>query len=291
MKSAFVAIIGRPSSGKSTLLNQLCGHKVSIVSPHPQTTRNKVRGIVNKEPGQLVFLDTPGFHKSEKKFNLKMMEKVREALNEADLVLYLLDGTTTPGEEEAQLAELVSPLQSKLIIALNKTDSPRYNEKNLALWISEQLKPEEIISISALEGTDCSRLLEKLYEKAPEGEAYYPEEYYTDQDPQFRISEIIREEAINRLSQELPHALFVRVEDIETEEESQKLWIRALILVEKESQKGIVVGKQGLKIRDIRQNSQKQIAKLFPYRIYLDLRVKVMEKWRKRDVLIQKIIG
>jgi GTP-binding protein Era len=300
MKSAFAAIVGRPSSGKSTLMNALCGHKVSIVSPVPQTTRNQVRGIVNRpDRGQIVFLDTPGFHLSEKKFNKSMMDNVTRAISDADVAVYLIDASRKAGSEEEGLLERLTTLRKPLVVALNKTElKPNYADE-LEAWVREKLSPKAVVRISALAEVGLDAFFDAIFENSPEGEAFYPEEFYTDQDPSFRIAEIVREQAINRLADEIPHALYVEVADRELKEappaEGAKpqptLWLRVFLIVERESQVGIVVGKGGEKIKLIRQAAQKELGKVFSQRIHLDLRCKADPKWRSNDVLIKGILG
>ncbi|RPJ08352.1 MAG: GTPase Era [Spirochaetaceae bacterium] len=290
MKSAFVAIAGRPSAGKSTLLNKLCGHKVSIVSPVPQTTRNKIRGIVTKEKGQLVFLDTPGYYASEKKFNTYMHDVLSAAIGEADLVLYMIDLSRPPGEEEGLLAGLVKKSGKPAVVAFNKTDiSPNHREAVLALLKSRELSAP-IVPICALDGKNIESLSDLLFEKAPDGELMYPAEFYTDQDPEFRISEIVREKAFLHTRQELPHALYVEIEDMEMHEDQNTLWVRGFLCVERESQKGILIGHRGQVIKAIVQEALAELAPLFPYRVELDFRVKVRPKWKGNDHLLGRLI-
>lgn len=288
--SGFVAIVGRPSTGKSTLLNALCGHKVSIVSPIPQTTRNKVRGIVTKEKGQLVFVDTPGYHNSDKKFNNYMKELVTSSLEEIDAVLYVLDATRVPGAEEQAILEILEKLKNKTVIAVNKDDVTPNSKKAVLEYIEENLPDIPVISISALKKEGLDTLLEALFEKTPLGPPMYPEEYYTDQEPEFRIAEIIREKAIMKSRQELPHSIYVEIADTEISDNGEEMWIRAFIMVERETQKGMLVGKKGAIIKDIRQKAQKELKRLFPYKIYLDLRIKVNHKWRRKDYLLTKLV-
>ena len=293
MKSAFVAVVGRPSVGKSTLVNLVCGNKVSIISSVPQTTRNAIRGIINKEQGQLVFIDTPGRHSSDKKMNKKLMEVSSRVLNDSDLALYVLDTTREPGEEEKELASLLAPFAAKTIAALNKTDAQLSNCSRSMDFLAEHLpalKAERCFEISAKTNNGIDALVNTLYAIAPEGEAFYPGDFYTDQEVDFRISEIIREQAILRLRQELPHALYVEVADMEFRDQNRRLWVRAFIVVERESQKGMVVGKGGEVIKAIRQASQKELAKIFDWKIELDLRVKTGKDWRSRDNVLRKIV-
>jgi len=292
-KFGFVAIIGRPSVGKSTLLNRVCGEKVAIVSSVPQTTRNAIRGIVNREEGQLVFVDTPGRHSSEKKINKKLMEVSARALQESDLVLYVLDATRAPGPEEEETASLLAPLAEKTVAAVNKMDASGADFNRAVEFLSlriPSLPKERIFAVSANTGQGVDELLRVLYDMASEGQILYGDEYYTDQETGFRIAEIIREQAINRLRQELPHSLYVDIADMEFKEKETKLWVRAFIIVERESQKGMVVGKGGEMIKAIRLASLKELKKIFDWKIDLDLRVKTGKDWRHNDHTLRRII-
>jgi GTP-binding protein Era len=293
MKCAFTVIIGRPSVGKSTLLNKMCGQKVAIVSSVPQTTRNAIRGIVNREEGQLIFVDTPGRHASEKKMNKKLMEVSTRALTESDLVLYVLDAVRAPGAEEEEIAALLAPLSEKTVIAVNKMDAQGADFDRAVEFLSlkfKKIEKERILAVSANTGSGIDDLLLALFALAPEGEKLYGEEYYTDQDTGFRIAEIIREQAVNRLRQELPHSLYVDIADMEFAEKDEKLWVRAFIIVERESQKGMVVGGGGEMIKAIRLASLKELKKIFDWKIDLDLRVKTGKDWRHNDFTLRKII-
>ncbi|OQY32165.1 MAG: GTPase Era [Spirochaetaceae bacterium 4572_59] len=288
MKSAFVAIIGRPSAGKSTLLNSLCGEKVSITADVPQTTRNKIRGIITTEEGQLVFIDTPGFHHSDKKFNQYLKEVVYSSLDEADMILYVVDATRPPGKEEQEIIELLNKQKEKpVLLAVNKIDQKGTHLTEIKGLLSVNVHPDALMETSALNGTGVDELKARLYELAPEGELMYPKEFYTDQEPEFRIAEIIREKAISQLSDEIPHALYVEIADMEMKNEGKELWVRAFLTVESESQVGIVVGKQAKRIKWIRIASLKEFKKIFPYKVRLDLRVKVNSKWRRKDYLLK----
>jgi GTP-binding protein Era len=291
-KAAFVAVVGRPSAGKSTLLNQVCGEKVAIVSAIPQTTRNAIRGIVNREQGQLVFIDTPGRHISEKKYNKKLAGISGRAVDDSDFILYLLDATRPPELEEAEIAAFLAPHQQRTVVAINKidlgeADCPRcvqFLERNLP-----HIGKDRCFAISAQKNEGIEALLAALYDVADEGEPFYNPEYYTDQEVNFRITEIIREQAINRLRQELPHALYVEVADAEFTKENEKLFVRAFIIVERESQKGIVVGKGGVMIKTIRLAALKELHSIFDWKIDLDLRVKTGKDWRHNDKILRRL--
>lgn len=270
---------------------------MSIISAVPQTTRNRIRGIVNREGGQLVFVDTPGFHESDRTFNRHMRGLIEESIRDAELILYIVDCTRPLGREEEMLCRSIAEHNNRLpvVVAINKTDLAAPDAlRQTQSWLEERLPSVEIFQMSAARGDGVEDVLTKLVEAAPEGEAVYPEDHYTDQPPEFRIAEIIREKAINRTSQEVPHALYVDIADLEvrkTGNNNDTLWIRAFLLVERESQKGILVGKGGAKIKLIRQSAQKEIAELFPYRIQLDLRVKVDPKWRRRDHILERLVN
>jgi len=291
-KAAFVAVIGRPSSGKSTLVNRVCGEKVSIVSAVPQTTRNAIRGIVNRERGQLVFIDTPGRHKSDKKFNKKLSDISGRAAGDSDIILYVLDASRPPGPEEAEIAALLAPSAEKVIAAVNKTDITHDNCGLIYAFLEQNLSGlgrDRCYEISAKNNTGVDGMLDALYDIAGEGEPFYGEEYYTDQEVDFRIAEIIREQAIGRLRQELPHALYVEIADAQFAGEG-KLWVRAFIVVERESQKGIVVGRGGAVIKEIRLAALKELRAIFDWKIELDLRVKTGKDWRHNDSVLRRII-
>ena len=290
MKSSFITLIGRPSAGKSTLMNELCGHKISIVAPSPQTTRNRVRGILTEERGQLVFIDTPGYHLSDKKLNLQLKTVSLSSLEDADLILYVIDSSRRTGEEEENLAKLLERFHLKLIIAVNKIDISEGSNDQLYKNLEEQFPEATVVPVSALKAKGIEDLKTVLFENSEEGEKMYPDEFFTDQDPEFRAAEIIREKAINRVKEELPHAIYVEISDIEEAEDGKVLWIRAFLIVERESQKGIVVGKGGVGIKAIRVAAQKELNGIFPYRVKLDLRVKANSKWRKNDKLLKKLI-
>lgn len=291
-KTALVTIIGRPSAGKSTFLNTASGEMISIVSAIPQTTRNAIKGIVNTSLGQLVFVDTPGYHQSDKKMNLKMRNIVADGLSNADAILYMIDSTRACGEEEKLITSLLKGHENKIVVAINKIDEKNSLPKKAHDFIKEELKdlPEQnIFETSAKEDKGINEVLKALYALAPVAPHLYPEEYYTDQEVDFRIAEVIRQEAINRLEQEIPHCLYVQIADMEMRSPN-KMWCRAFLCVEKESQKGIVIGKGANMIKAIRLESIKQLNKLFDYRIDLDLQVKVVKNWRQNDLVLNKLL-
>ena len=292
-KTAVVAIVGRPSAGKSTFLNTASGENVSIVSPIPQTTRNAIRGIVNTSLGQLVFIDTPGYHESDKKLNLKLKTITEEQLEEAECILYIIDSTRDTGSEELLTANLVKSHADKTVIAINKIDEPRAKIVSVRHFLSKtlpEIPAERILEISAKEDKGINEVLKALYELAPVAPHLYSEEFYTDQEVEFRIAEVIRGQAINRLEQEIPHAIYVNIADMEMRKNGKELWVRAFLCVERESQKGIVIGKGASMIKTIRVESIKALRKIFDYRIDLDLQVKVDKNWRQKDTVLKKLL-
>ena len=297
-KAAFVAVAGRPSVGKSTLVNLLCGAKVAIVSAVPQTTRNAVRGILTRPEGQLVFVDTPGRHISEKKLNKKLMDVSDRALNDSDMILYVLDASRSPGPEEEAVAARLRDFQDRTVAAINKTDAAGADTEKLLAFLGENLPdlpPSRRFAVSCLKKEGTAPLLDCLFEMAAAGDPLYPNEYYTDQEMSFRISEIIREKAMNRLREELPHSIYVEIADLELRDNpgggEQRLWVRAFIITERESQKGMIVGKGGEMIKAIGQAARRELNSIFDWKVELDLRVKTGRDWRHNDRVLKKITG
>lgn len=291
-KTALVSIVGRPSAGKSTFLNTATQETVSIVSAVPQTTRNAIRGIVNTSMGQLVFVDTPGLHLSEKKFNLKLTAIAEENIKDSDEILYVLDSTRDHTDEEEMIAKLVAPFTKKLVVAINKIEAPLAKPENSRAFVHRtlpDLPDSRIVEMSAKEDKGVNDVLTALYDMAEEAPHLYPEEYYTDQEVGFRIAEIIRGEAINRLEQELPHAIYVNIKHMEMAK-ANLLKVRAEICVERDSQKGIVIGKGAQMIKTIRVESIKTARKIFPYRVDIELNVSVDKNWRQKDHVLNKLV-
>ncbi len=290
MKSAFVSIIGRPSSGKSSFINRVCGYKVSIVTPVPQTTRNRIRGIYNGTNVQLVFVDTPGYHLSEKKFNLQMTKLIQDSLEDVDILLYMIDVSRQPGSEESSIADFVSGFNGPKVVVMNKIDIKQNYLEGHKAFVQTRLKDAPIFAVSAMTGEGIPELLNYLEEIAPEGTRYYDDDIYTDQEPSFRIAEIIREKVILETREEIPHSIYIEILDMEMQEEGKSLWVRGIIYTERDSQVGIIVGHGGNRIKKIRKEAEKELSAIFPYRVKLDLRVKVKKKWRRDDALLKKLI-
>ncbi|MDD7270619.1 MAG: GTPase Era [Spirochaetales bacterium] len=291
MKCATVSVIGRPSVGKSTLINTICEMKVSITAPTPQTTRNAIRGIYTDQRGQLIFTDTPGYHLGGKTINKRMQDITVSALGESDMILYLVDASRALKEEEEAIAEILSKVKVPIIAVLNKSDILSEEQKKDAIFfINHNINAEKILECSGLNDEGVDEVLIALFKLAKEGDLLYSENAYTDQPLEFRISEIIREKTINLLDDELPHVIYVEVADIEYNEEEKSVWVRAFIITERDGQKGIIVGKGGENIKKIRKESFKEIKKIFPgSTLQLDLRVKAQAKWRTNQVVLDKI--
>lgn len=293
MKCSSVSVIGRPSSGKSTLINTICEAKVSITARTPQTTRNTIKGIYTDQRGQLIFVDTPGYHHSEQSFNKRLQDLAINALNDNDIILYIVDTKREIGKEEEEIANLVNKRNKATICALNKSDiSSKEEIENSKNNLSSLLPSNTVfVEISGLEDNGVDQLLIELFKMSKEGPLLYDENTRTDQDLEFRITEIIREKAIKLVSKEIPHAIFVEVSDLEYNEKENTIWLRAFINVERESQKGIVVGKGGKNIKTIRVESMKEIKKIFPgSKLTVDLRVKVKNKWKTNLYILNKTV-
>lgn len=275
MKSGFVAIVGRPNSGKSTFVNSLLGFKVSIVSRKPQTTMHQIKGIYNDEDSQIVFLDTPGFNTSEKKFSKNIRKIVLDSVQDADCVLYLMDGFREIGDEEMAIIETLRESGKKVVVAVNKVDAvkdikPRIEEVSSLV---EDFVDSEITPISGQKGLGFSNVIENLKNYLPEGEEFYPRDYYTDQDVNFRASEIVREKIFEYFKDEIPYNTEIVVDEVIEEKDMWKFYAR--IIVKKESQKGIIIGKGGRLIKRIGTSARKDLEEIFGKKVFLKLEVEV----------------
>lgn len=287
-RSGLVALVGRPNAGKSTLVNRLVGEKVAIVSATPQTTRNRLVGIVTESRGQMVLLDLPGVHRPMHRMNTRMMQEVRSALDEVDVVLHLVDASQPWGSGESFVAELVAPSQVPVISLLNKIDLVRPRERLLPMMerLHESRPNAEVMPISALTGEGLDELRDALYGLLPEGEPFYSADLTTTQTERFFVAETVREKLLASTRNELPYTTGVVVEGFEDLE--NLLRVHAVIYVERESQKGIVIGKRGQMIKKVGQEAREELEKLLSVRVYLALRVKVHPRWRDdARVLVQ----
>lgn len=288
LKSGFVSIVGRPNSGKSTLLNRLVGQKISIVTPRPQTTRNVVRGIVTEAEGQIVFLDTPGIHKPLHKLNERMMRFMLDSLKHIDIVMLIVDASSSHGRGDEYALDLIRKVGVRRFLLLNKVDKVAKRELlPLIQRYSEAVDFDQIFPISAKTGDGVDGLKSEIYKCLPEGPMYYPEEQPTDQQERFLVSEIIREKLILKTRQELPHATAIAIERYE--EENDRLQIFASIYVERDSQKKIVIGQGGQVIKEVGTSARKELESLLNSRIHLELHVKVRKKWRDNEQILKSL--
>ena len=285
-----IGVIGRPSTGKSSLINRICGHKVSIVSPVPQTTRSRVRGIVTREQGQLIFLDTPGLHLSDRKLNRVLREVALSVAGEVDVLLLVFDAGRRFGPEDHAVLGAASGFSGPRVAVRNKAD---LNTPGGAAGAMErtirQAGIDAPLPVSALTGAGVEALVARLLALSPPGELHYPADTYTDQSPDFRVAEVVREQVFARTFAEVPHALFVEVVDLEPRPAG--LWVRAAICVERPSQVGIVVGRGGAGIAAIRRGAEAELGAIFGRRVAVNLRVKVRKKWRRNDDLLHGLRG
>ncbi len=288
-RSAFIAVVGRPSAGKSTLVNRICGQKVAIVSPVPQTTRNTVRGIKTGDGYQLVFLDTPGLHDSEKAMNRRLRDLALRALQDADLVLYVIDTTRAPGPEEESIVDKVAPFSGKTLVAVNKTDARDSDAPRARAFLDERMPGARAFELSAETGDGVDALVAALAEAAPLGPEYYPPEYYTDQEPVFRIAEVIREKIFLHTRNEVPHAVFVEYTAHHTLDDGTLVYEGDLV-VERDTQKGILIGAGGSMIRLIREEAERDLEEIFGYPVRLSIKVRVQPDWKKDDKLLKRLI-
>ena len=284
MKSGFVALVGRPNAGKSTLMNRLVGQKLAIVSDKPQTTRNRITGVRTDPGGQVVFVDTPGLHRPLHRLNVRMVDTAMTALREVDLVVVIVDASEKAGGGDRFLMDAVRPMATPRILALNKID----------LIAKEALLPQierydrdvgfaDIVPISATSGENVDRLEQVILARLPEGDPLYPEDYLTDQPERFFVSELVREQVLRHTHAELPFASAVIVDRFEEPDANGIMRLYCSILVERESQKPIVVGKGGSKIKAIGTDARLELERFFEARVFLDLRVKVRADWREDE--------
>lgn len=288
-KSGFVSIIGRPNVGKSTFVNRVIGHKIAIMSDKPQTTRNKIQGVMTQEDAQIIFLDTPGIHKPKHKLGDYMMRVARNTLAEIDAIMFMVNINEEIGRGDEYIMEMLKHVDTPVFLVLNKID----------LVHPEDLMPKieqyqtymdftEIVPISALEGHNVDHFIEVLKSYLPEGPKYYPDDQISDHPEQFVVSELIREKILHLTSEEIPHSIGVNVDRMIKESES-RVRIEATIFVERNSQKGIVIGKGGKKLKEVGKRARLDIEHLLGSKVYLELWVKVQKDWRNKVNFIRQM--
>ena len=287
-RAGFVAIIGRPNAGKSTLLNRLVGQKVAIVTSKPQTTRNRIQGIVTRPEGQIVFIDTPGLHEANSVLNRQMMREVAAALEGIDVLLMMVDASRTLPHGDSLLLERGKRFEGKTILVLNKIDRvPKPKLLPLMDAFAKEFPFAALIPISALKGDGCDQLLAEIVKNLPEGEPFFPADQVTDQPERFLVSEIIREKAIDLTYHEVPHALAVVVEQFE--EQPKLLRVQATMHVERDSQKKILIGHKGEMLKKVGTAARKELETLLGTKVYLGLFVKVAPDWRENPQKVREL--
>ena len=281
-KSGFVSIIGRPNVGKSTFMNRVIGHKIAIMSDKAQTTRNKIQGVMTRDDAQIIFLDTPGIHKPKHKLGDYMMRVAKNTLSEIDAIMFMVNVNEEIGRGDEYIMEMLKNVKTPVFLVLNKIDlvhpdalMPRIEQ------YKEYMDFTEIVPISALEGLNVDHFIDVLKTYLPEGPKYYPDDQISDHPEQFVVSEIIREKILHLTSEEIPHAIGVNVDRMIKESED-RVRVEATIYVERDSQKGIVIGKGGKKLKEVGKRARQDIEMLLGSKVYLELWVKVQKDWRNK---------
>ncbi|HEY8530246.1 MAG TPA: GTPase Era [Paenibacillaceae bacterium] len=288
-KSGFAAIIGRPNVGKSTLLNRITGQKIAIVSDKPQTTRNRIRGVYTDDNAQIVFLDTPGIHKPFSKLGDYMVKAAEGALDEVDVVLFLTDVSEELGGGDRYIIERLKNVKTPVILGLNKIDKVPKDEILPVIDTYRKLHDfAEIVPISATQGDNVERLLELVIQYLPEGPMFYPPGQVTDHPERFICAELIREKILLLTREEVPHSVAVDIERMETDERGL-VRIGAVIYVERESQKGILIGKGGAMLKEIGRLAREEMERLLGSKIFLELWVKVKKDWRNHEAFLKSL--
>lgn len=290
------AIVGRTNTGKSTLLNCILGKKVAIVSKVPQTTRNIIRGILNEKRGQIVFVDTPGLHKPKHRLGKYMNILAEDSAKGADVIIHLVDASENIGEEEEMIVSYLAKAKAPIVLALNKIDlGGKFIPEYLKLWeekkgkpVAELTKELTVIPVSALKGTNTDMLLDELFSLMPEGPQLYPEDMLSDFPQKLAYADIIREKLFECMRQEMPHSIAVLVEEL-VERSKTLTYIRAEIFVERDSQKGMVIGDKGQIVKKIGSLARQELEELLGKKVYLELAVKVKENWRQDEEILRQM--
>jgi GTPase len=292
-RSGYVAVVGKPNVGKSTLVNALVGHKVAIVSPKPQTTRRRIMGILTRDDVQVIFMDTPGIHEPKHALNKYMMREVESALGDCDAILFVVDISAPPDDEDRRVAERIAALPQPKVMALNKADiiDParvvEYTQQYHDLFGSEDSMLTSGVDVRV---ENLNELLTMLVARLPTGPEFYPPEQYTDQPEKVLAAELIREQALHFLEQEVPHAVAVSVDEYALRP-NNTTYIAATIFVERDSQKGILIGRGGQMLKRIGMESRRQVEQMLGGKVYLELWVKVREAWRRDDNAVNEFLG
>lgn len=287
-KSGFVTLIGRPNVGKSTLMNRLIGQKIAITSNKPQTTRNKIQTVYTCEQGQIVFLDTPGIHKAKNKLGDYMVNVAQHSLSEVDVILWLVEPSTFIGAGERHIIEQLKKTKTPVILVINKTDTVKREE--ILTFIDayrKELDFAEIVPVSALKGDNTQDLIDSIFKYLPYGPMFYDEDTVTDQPQRQIVSELIREQALRCLDEEIPHGIAVSIDQMKWRADDSIVDIDATIVCERDSHKGIIIGKGGSMLKKIGSRARKEIEDLLETQVNLKLWVKVKKDWRDSDFLLK----
>lgn len=289
-KSGFVAIVGRPNVGKSTLLNQILGRKIAITSNKPQTTRNRILGIHNFTGGQAMFVDTPGIHKPKGKLNRYMVDQAIRACNDVDLVLFLVEANDKPGGGDEFILKLLEKAGTPVCLVINKIDM--VDPPSLLQLIdayAQRFQFKEVVPICAENGDGVPQLLQAIEPYLPQGPQYYPDDVLTDQPERFIVAEMIREKVMRRTNEEIPYGVAVQVESFEEKPEKNLVVIQATIHVERDSHKKIIVGKGGQMIRTLGQDARREIERFLGTRVFLELFVRVDKDWSQSERMLREL--
>ncbi len=290
-RSGFVAIVGRPNVGKSTLMNSMVGEKIAIISDKPQTTRNRIQCVLTRSDYQIIFIDTPGIHKPKNRLGEYMVQAARSALEEVDVVLFVVDIWEGIGGGDRFIAEELKKVKTPVILAANKVDRVKSVED--ARKTAEDLREwggfDEVILVSALNGTNLDKLESTIISYLPEGPKYYPDDMVTDQPERFVVAELIREKALELLEEEVPHGIGVEINSFKERQDKNIIDIYATIYCEKKSHKGIIIGKGGSMLRQIGTRARHDIERLLGAHVYLELWVKVRENWRNNVIDLKNL--
>lgn len=289
-KSGFVSIIGRPNVGKSTFMNRVIGQKIAIMSDKPQTTRNKVQGVLTEDDMQVIFIDTPGIHKPKHRLGDFMIKVARNTLHEVDIVMMMVNAEEGYGRGDQFIIDMLQDIKTPVFLVINKIDKVHPEQLLDMIAQYKDLYPfAEIIPISALGGNNIERLLLQIKTYLPDGPQYYPAHYVTDHPEHFIVAELIREKALHLTSQEIPHSIAVVVDTMKREEDRDLIHVMATIIVERESQKGMVIGKQGKMLKEIGKRARLDIENLLGSKIFLEVWVKVIKNWRDKPAHIKDL--
>ena len=289
-RSGFVTIIGRPNVGKSTLMNKIIGEKIAIISDKPQTTRNKIQCVYTREDYQIIFLDTPGIHRPRHKLGRYMVETAKDALQEVDVILFIVDDNISIGPGDKYIMEQLEGIDTPIILVINKID--KMNQQSLDELYEKYEETglfKNIIAVSALEGANLDNLISLIVSYLPEGPKYFPDHMITDQPERLIVAELIREKILHYTEQEIPHGVAVEINVMAKRSDKDIVDISATIYCEKKSHKGIIIGKNGRKLKGIGKSARKDIEKLLGSRIYLELWVKVKENWRDKNSMLRDL--